>query len=177
MEPKYFWTPCFFGSLFYRNQKILRTKILLGPKLLGHKIFGTQNFWDTKFFGNSTFLRLKKFWDPTFFGTQNFLSNSNLTWNSTERTRTAQIWSWLCFPMSQQEQQSTSNFKLQKGLTGLHSGRMNGWVSGMGLQGTSRVSERCLEGIWMVTGRCLEGMWKVSRRCLETYLTYPYRPH
>ena len=44
--------------------------------------------------------------------------------------------------MSQEEeqQQPTPNFDLQKGLTGLHMGRMNGWVSGMCLQGISRVS-------------------------------------
>ena len=65
--------------------------------------------------------------------------------------------------MSKQEQrhqqQPTPNFNLQKGLTGLHLGRMNGWVSGMGLQGISRVSGRCLEGVWRVCGKCLEGVY------------------
>ena len=79
------------------------------------------------------------------------MSNSNLTWNSTERTWTGQSWSWLCFPMSQeqeqeeQEEQSSPNFALQKRPTGFYLERVKGWVSGM-----------FLEGIWRVSGKCLE---------------------
>ena len=58
----------------------------------------------------------------------------------------------------QQQQQPTPNFNLQKGLTGLHLGRMNGWVSGMGLQGISRVSVWCEDGVWKVSGGYVEGV-------------------
>ena len=40
-------------------------------------------------------------------------------------------------------------------------------VSGRCLEGVWKLSERCLDGVWMVSGRCLEGVWKVSERCLE----------
>ena len=50
----------------------------------------------------------------------------------------------------EEEEQPTPNFNLQKGLTGLYLGRMNGWVSGR------NVSRRYLEGVGKVSGRCLE---------------------
>ena len=73
--------------------------------------------------------------------------------------------------MSKQEQrhqqQPTPNFNLQKGLTGLHLRRMNGWVSGM-----------CL-GIWKVSGTCFEGVWNVPKKCLEPIVSgnFFWAPH
>ena len=68
--------------------------------------------------------------------------------------------SWLCFPMSQQEQQEQEPS---------HFIRLEG---PMCLVGVWKVPNRCLEGIrigsgvWMSWG-CLEGVWRVPGRCLE----------
>ena len=45
----------------------------------------------------------------------------------------------------EQEQESPPNFDLQKRSTGFYLERVKGWVSGMFLEGISRVSGRCPE--------------------------------
>ena len=91
------------GWVGWDRKVIIKSSRTFNPKFL------TQSFSRLKFFCNTNF-----FVTYNFLGLK-FLSNSNLTWNSTKPTWTGQSWSWLCFPMSQQqEEQPSPNFTWRK---------------------------------------------------------------
>ena len=103
MTQKFFLTQNFSGCKIFWHEKFVLTQ-----KPFKSKFFLTQNFsrpkifHDTKFVGEKIFMETQIFWPKIFVKLQHDLE-PNL--NEIEQTWTSRVRSWLCFPMSQEQEE------------------------------------------------------------------------